>query len=241
MTGEIFWKRVSNASRFLDDAIDELLSGRSVVLTFEDDIPWKDVMLDVLAEKLLPCLNTCSLDPYTAEGVTDPGEFLLRRYFNARDRSNYWPGSGSVEKFMAEQNSTMHRRIILITDIPETRSHAWITSVSEYLRYADTEEHAHFLLITSGTTFTGSENISVQSYCDYISEYDCLMLCMNLLSDVNVPSSPKSTLPNWRYSWQTTVWNMPDSLRNTARNCSGILRKPSGVFIRNCPSKRRRN
>ena len=106
MTGEIFWKRVSNASRFLDDAIDELLSGRSVVLTFEDDIPWKDVMLDVLAEKLLPCLNTCSLDPYTAEGVTDPGEFLLRRYFNARDRSNYWPGSGSVEKFMAEQNST---------------------------------------------------------------------------------------------------------------------------------------
>ena len=184
MTGEIFWKRVSNASRFLDDAIDELLSDRSVVLSFEDSIPWKDVMLDVLGEKLLPCLNTCSLDPYTAEGVTDPGEFLLRRYFSARDRSNYWPGGGSVEKFMAEQNSTLHRRILLITDIPETRSHAWITSVSEYLRYADPEEHAHFLLITSGTTFTGSDAIAVQSYRNYISEYDCLMLCMSLLADM---------------------------------------------------------
>ena len=183
MTDEIFWKRVSNASRFLNDAIDELLSGHSVVLAFEDSIPWKDVMLDVLAEKLLPCLNTCSLDPHAAEGVTDPGEFLLRRYFSARDRSNYWPGS-SVEKFMAENKSTMHRRIILITDIPETRSHAWINSVSEYLRYADPEEHAHFLLITSGTTFTGSDAVALLNYRDYISEYDCLMLCMNLLSDV---------------------------------------------------------
>ena len=44
MTGGIFWNRVSNASRFLDDAIDELLCGRSVILNFEDDIPWKDVM-----------------------------------------------------------------------------------------------------------------------------------------------------------------------------------------------------
>jgi len=184
MTGELFWVSVSNAVRFLDDAIAELLSDRSVVLTFEDSIPWGEIMLEVLSEKLRSCFHSCSLDPYTVEGVTDPGDFLLRQYFSDRERKNYWPGSGSVEKFMAQKKSSMPQRIILITDIPETRSHTWITSVSEYLRYADPEEHAHFLLITSGTTFTGSDAVALLNYRDYIGEYDCLMLCMNLLSDV---------------------------------------------------------
>lgn len=185
MTGEIFWKRVTNASRFLDDAIDELLSGHSVVLKFEDSIPWKDIMLDILFEKLLLCLSTGSPDLYSDDGITDPGDFLLNQYFDNRDIRNYWPASGSIEKYMAKkQDSSLHRRIILIKDIPETRSHTWISTVTEYLRYADPKEHALFLLITTGTTFHGSNDIAVQSYHDYISEYDCLMLCMNMLSGV---------------------------------------------------------
>ena len=185
MTGEIFWKRVPNAVRFLSDAVDELLAGESVLLQFPVEAPWKDLMTDVLAENLSPFLNTRSIDRYSATEADSPGEFLLHRYFSERERQNYWPAHGSVEAFMAKnRNSPMHHRIIFVTDIPEAQVSAWIASVSEYLEHAgDPDDAALFVLMTARTAFGGSDAVTMLDYSEYISDYDCLMLCMNLLSD----------------------------------------------------------
>ena len=41
----LWWNRLVNSVRFLEDIQDVLLSDESVQLVFEDEIPWKETML----------------------------------------------------------------------------------------------------------------------------------------------------------------------------------------------------
>ena len=193
MTGEVFWKRVPNAVRFLTDAVDELLCGKSVVMSFPSEVPWGDVMEDVLAENLAPYLDTRSFDRFRVQDVDRPGDFLLQRYFSERERQNYWPAHGSVETFMAKNpNSPMHRRIICASEIRREHAMAWAASVSDYRSHiSDPDDAALFVLIASNADIPDSDIVAVLDYADYISDYDRLMLCMNLLAELNCSSLEK--------------------------------------------------
>ena len=72
-TEEIWWTRLSNSVRFLEDARDALLSGRSVVMTFPDEVPWQDVMTDTLEQHLFPITDERSFE------VHDVSESMMIR------------------------------------------------------------------------------------------------------------------------------------------------------------------
>ena len=44
MTGELWWRRLVNSARFLDDLKDTLADDKSVLLLFDTDIPGLDIM-----------------------------------------------------------------------------------------------------------------------------------------------------------------------------------------------------
>lgn len=46
MTGELWWRRLVNSARFLDDLKDTLADDKSVLLLFDTDIPWLDIMTE---------------------------------------------------------------------------------------------------------------------------------------------------------------------------------------------------
>ena len=52
MTGELWWCRLVNSARFLDDLKDTLSDDRSVLLLFDTEIPWQDIMIETLEQKL---------------------------------------------------------------------------------------------------------------------------------------------------------------------------------------------
>ena len=52
MTGELWWRRLVNSARFLDDLKDTLADDKSVLLLFDTDIPWLDIMTETLEQKL---------------------------------------------------------------------------------------------------------------------------------------------------------------------------------------------
>ncbi len=50
MTGELWWRRLVNSARFLDDLKDTLADDKSVLLLFDTDIPWLDIMTETLEQ-----------------------------------------------------------------------------------------------------------------------------------------------------------------------------------------------
>lgn len=58
MTGELWWRRLVNSARFLDDLKDTLADDKSVLLLFDTDIPWLDIMTETLEQKLADPMTT---------------------------------------------------------------------------------------------------------------------------------------------------------------------------------------
>ena len=44
MIGELWWNRLVNSVRFLDDIQIAVMNEKSVVLFFDDEIPWQDIL-----------------------------------------------------------------------------------------------------------------------------------------------------------------------------------------------------
>ena len=58
----LWWNRLVNSVRFLEDIQDVLLSDESVQLVFEDEIPWKETMLETLEQRLSDKTDSKSFD-----------------------------------------------------------------------------------------------------------------------------------------------------------------------------------
>ena len=48
MIGELWWNRLVNSVRFLDDIQIAVMNEKSVVLFFDDEIPWQDIMIETI-------------------------------------------------------------------------------------------------------------------------------------------------------------------------------------------------
>ena len=66
MTGELWWCRLVNSARFLDDLKDTLSDDRSVLLLFDTEIPWQDIMIETLEQKLANVNDNRTFDVHTA-------------------------------------------------------------------------------------------------------------------------------------------------------------------------------
>lgn len=62
MTGELWWRRLVNSARFLDDLKDTLADDKSVLLLFDTDIPWLDIMTETLEQKLADANDNRTFD-----------------------------------------------------------------------------------------------------------------------------------------------------------------------------------
>ena len=58
MTGELWWRRLVNSARFLDDLKDTLADDKSVLLLFDTDIPWLDIMTETLEQSSQMLMTT---------------------------------------------------------------------------------------------------------------------------------------------------------------------------------------
>lgn len=191
-TGELWWSRLVNSVRFLDDVKDSLINEKSVVMKFPGSIPWYNEMTEELEQKLSVMTDTRSIVFEDVSAITtQPGEYLFNKYFSEKERKKYWPNK-SYEQFMAESdNTTLNRRIICITGLKSGNAAAWLKSVSEYLEYRNSDERCIFILFVEQANVSDSRVMSNIKYSDYVTDYDCLMLCLTLLSSKKCSSLRK--------------------------------------------------
>ena len=116
--GELWWSRLVNSVRFLDDVKDAILEGKSVIMNFTGTIPWYNDLTEFLEQKLSFMAETRSFvyDDVSTVAI-EPGKYLLTKYFSESERRKYWTNK-SYEQFMAENNNTtLNHRVLCITGI----------------------------------------------------------------------------------------------------------------------------
>lgn len=187
MMDKIWWNRLVNSVRFLEDIQDVLLRNESVQLVFKYDIPWKETMLDVLEQRLSDKIDSKSFDVLDVSGVKSPGEYLMEKYCSPDEMKEYWPTMhGSPELFLAQnQDIALNKRFVCITGINSGNSDKWISSVNEYISHCDGgEDHGVFILVIEKYTALSSEYLKLFMYDDYVSDYECMMLCLTVISSL---------------------------------------------------------
>lgn len=197
MTGELWWRRLVNSARFLDDLKDALADDKSVLLLFDTDIPWLDIMTETLEQKLADANDNRTFDVLDVSKADDPGSYLMKRYCSKEEQKKYWPTThGSPEKFLAQNNVTpLNKRYVCLTGIKPDDASKWTSSLSEYLENCENvHEHGVFIIILEGVNVPVSKHLTAFRYDDYVTDYDCMMLCLTLVSDLKCSRAEKMYL-----------------------------------------------
>ena len=183
--GEIWWSRLVNSVRFIDNVINTLAEEKSVIMNFQGNVPWLDDMLYFLEQKLVFMTETRSFETHDASEIrTTPGKYLFERFCSEEERKKYWPSRDKCyERFLATNNNTpLNRRIICITNINSSNITSWLKTITEYLENRNSEERGIFILVVQKVNTYESKLMGNILYSDYVTDYDCLMLCLTILS-----------------------------------------------------------
>ncbi len=198
MTGELWWRRLVNSARFLDDLKDTLADDKSVLLLFDTDIPWPNIMTETLEQKLADVNDNRSFDVVDVSDAESFGKYLIEseRFCSKPVRNAYWPTHGSREKYLAQRDDiTLNKRYVCFTGIKPENASEWTSSVAEYLENCDDiHKHGVFIIILEGVNVPASKHLTTFRYDDYVTDYDCMMLCLTLVSDLKCSRAEKMYL-----------------------------------------------
>ena len=193
-TGELWWSRIVNSVRYLDEIQNVLMSEESVILLFDGEIPWQEIMLETLEQKLSYATDDRTFDMCDVSKESDAGAFFKKRYIDKNPDSAYWPTDySSPECYLAQdRTTTLNRRYVCLTGIRKEKTEMWRKSVCEYLHHCD-GEHAHgvFILLAEGDGCEDAEPLHVFRYADYVNDYDCMMLCLTQISELKCSKAEK--------------------------------------------------
>ena len=206
--GELWWSRIANSVRFLNDVQAVLMNEGSVLMQFEEGIPWEEILLETLEQKLGYATDDRTFKQYDVSGEPDAGAFLKKKYIDTSPDNAYWPTThGSPERYLAQdRTNTLNRRYVCLTGIRQAQAEMWRDSVTEYLRHCENgQEHGVFILLTEGSGSekaesslnaeedgkTAEELLNVFRYAEYANDYDCMMLCLTQISELKCSKAEK--------------------------------------------------
>lgn len=181
--GNIWWTRIANPVRLIDDILNSIYDGKSVAVKYDETIPWYDIMRETIISKLEIFSDNKSFTNHEISSKKDPGEFLMEKYCSSAERSNYWPKAEKEEFLAKSKSTTLNNNYIFVSIEKSCNAASWVKFVDKYTSYFnEDDEYGMFILYTNDQNIKSTSNVDCYNYSDYISNYDCLMLCMTLMS-----------------------------------------------------------
>ena len=183
----IWWERVPNAIKFLNDITNAMVNQRSVVIQHARPLPWHDYFMSLLRESVTQQDFSKTFEVVMDSDISDSGKALLQKYCEPEIIASYRP-SKSPAFFLAERDDIIfHRRYFLVTIDSESGFDAWETFISDYIKSRGKRgDQAVFVLDYTGTCQTSyKKGITRFSYDSYIGEYDRTVFSMMASSSVN--------------------------------------------------------
>ena len=189
MANSIWWTKISNSSRLIQDITDELISRKSVILCIGNEIPFYDEFRAVLMDKLSrnDARNTVT-EIYLEENFDDVGEYFLGKYCSPDVRSGYFPRKNySAASYLSECTGfQLNGSIVWIRNIQQNNIDGWCKFIKDYDDQNANIGKAIFLLEIENYSghHVKSKNCKVISADKYYSEFDYYVYCFLLASEI---------------------------------------------------------
>ncbi len=188
-----WWTKLVNSVRFLNEIEDQIFDyEKSVILFFDDNVPWQDTMIEEIETRLSTdsrTVNICDV----SENTKPVGQYLFDRFYPSTKASDFWrPTHHTYEQFLAtRENLPFNNMFVVVHGIPKDKTKEWFESVNLYLENCTSEQHAVFILIANTASMKTSNYVEPIYYNKYVSDYDCMMLCLTIVSSFNISRAGK--------------------------------------------------
>ncbi len=172
--GEIWWGRIGNSLKLLDNVTRHLRDEQSVVLCVPELFPWRDVFYSGVDERRASFSGERHLKRLAWKTGEEPGRFVLEKLCPETVKVNYWPGM-SYAQYLAEQRQLLlNDYFVWVTGVHvKAELSKWESFITQYSQYAS--EGAVFVLEYDGTP---PEQGSVERIEYKIESYDCQVFCL---------------------------------------------------------------
>ncbi len=191
MSDNIWWTKISNSSRLVNDVTNAVLERKPVILNLDIDIPFYNDFIEIVKEKLL--INDAQnpikqIDAGTWENGTGAAELLLRKYCGKSVRDKYFPRKDySPAQFLADSSGfQLNGYTAWISNIPAKSINGWYQFIREYYGRKSDVNKALFVLECTKYSVPPAKikNCVVVSSKDYYSEFDYYVYCFLLAAEI---------------------------------------------------------
>lgn len=175
---QIWWERVPNAMAFAAEISRHLIEGKSILLQYDQSIPWYDSLTDLMKGRVKQEVSTKSFEE--VRGIEAPGPYLLQNFCKAEKRALYRPTKTFARFFAERDDIVLHSRYFWVTLDSREALGQWEEFVSEYaVNRGRGKETAVFILEWQGERMkSAKKGIRVFAFHEYISAYDCKIFSM---------------------------------------------------------------
>lgn len=189
MTNSIWWNKISNSSRLIQDITDDLIGRKSVILCIGNEFPFYDEFKAVLMDKLSRNDARNTVTEIELEGnCNDVGKYFLEKYCSPDMRSGYFPRKNySAASYLSECTGfQLNGSIVWIRNIQHDNIAGWCRFIKDYNDQNANIGKAIFLLELKN--YSGhhikSKNCKVISADNYYSEFDYYVYCFLLAAEI---------------------------------------------------------
>lgn len=176
---KVWWEQITNARRFIEEAVNTILEGNSVILTLPVHVPWYETMFERIVGRLSEENSNNKVDCCESP-EKNVGGFLLERYCRKEKRAMYRSGISYAEFLAKSEDIVLNDRYVWVRRIPENLYEEWIDFLVEYKKnMTASKSPAVFILETQNADFQrkAKKGIKKISFDQTINAYDKFTFC----------------------------------------------------------------
>lgn len=208
----VWWNKVTNASRFLSMIVENIKEGQSVILKLPQSVPWYMTMQDMVSSDIIRAYSDRSLKYITDMGE-DPGEFLFHEFCKKEKRARYRPGIGYPDFLAQSDDITLNQCILWINGADKEQVTKWYDFIDFYNKSLGKKKHGCLFVIESREEQQLQERrgIRIVEYENVIEFYD------NYLFNMLASSQIKGDVLYKQYLAETVSIIIPDDVELSSK------------------------
>ena len=170
---QIWWNKVTNAVRFVENISESINSGYSVILQLPKYVPWYASMMEIVNSYIMRDNSTRSFKKECDQGI-EPGEYLINKFCKQEVRAHYRPGIG-YPRFLAQiKEITLNQSILWVSEVDAVQVKRWHSFITDYNKALEKNKTGGLFVIETNdiSLLKETKGIKLISYDDSIEEYD---------------------------------------------------------------------
>lgn len=199
MMEKIWWERIPNAERLIQDVVFTLLAGKQAFLQIERHLPWPVAFQNVLETAIQHQDGVRRLHIVSAKEIGTEDDaletYLLCHFCKSELRDEFRPGFGYA-RFLAQRcdTSTLKDSYLIIDGGTERQVNRWLTFLSEYSRQLGKKRGISCLILSSTLKKDNWHGITTFCYEEYLTDYDSFIFFMIVADAQAIPKKLKPYL-----------------------------------------------